>query len=173
MELRQADLGDARLNRRLRLLVDAFTAKPTAPIPEACAGMVDQAYRFFDNSALEPPDIRSAHFADTAQRWPGGDELVLAASDTSWIDYSSHPDVKGLGYQQHLGQHGLFLHSTLACTADGLPLGMLDQFTFVRDPAHFGKRRRRSHKATADKESQRWLDALQAAIDRRPPDRRR
>src|SRR5262245_31792351 len=151
-ELRQADLGDARLDRRLRRLVDAFTAKPTAPIPEACAGMVDQAYRFFDNDNVAPDDIRQAHYADTVARWPDGDEPVLLASDTTWVDYSSHPHAAGLGYQQHLGQHGLFLHSSLACTADGLPLGLLDQVVWVRDPAQFGKRAGRSRKVTAAKE---------------------
>jgi hypothetical protein len=42
-ELAQADRGDGRRNDRSRLLVDACTAQPTAPIPRACAGLVDQA----------------------------------------------------------------------------------------------------------------------------------
>src|SRR5579859_3974139 len=106
-----ADLGDARLNDRLRLLVDAFSAQPTAAIPQACAGRVDQAYRFFDNPKLQADDIRAAHYADTLARWPQEDEPVLLACDTTWVDYSSHPHARDLGYQQHLGQHGLFLHS--------------------------------------------------------------
>src|SRR5690348_11619555 len=120
-ELTRADLGDARLNHRLRLLADAFTAQPTAPIPQACAAMADTAYRFFDNPNVRPDDIRAAHYADTLARWPPGDEPVLLASDATWVDYSNHPHAAGLGYQQHLGQHGLFLHSTLACTTAGLP----------------------------------------------------
>jgi hypothetical protein len=172
MELREADLGDARLGARLRRLVDAFTACPASAIPEACAGMVDQAYRFFDNPNVRPDDIRAAHYADTRARWPAGDEPVLVASDTTWIDFTSHPRTRGLGYESRLGQNGLFLHSTLACTESGVPLGMLDQLAWVRDPADFGKKATRASRPTAEKESQRWLDALQAAIDRRPPGRR-
>jgi Transposase DNA-binding/Transposase Tn5 dimerisation domain len=171
-ELTQADLGDTRLNHRLRLLVDAFTAQPTAAIPQACAGMVDLAYRFFDNPNVHAEDIRAAHYADTVARWPTQDEPVLLASDTTWVDYSRHPHARDLGYQQHLGQQGLFLHSTLACTVAGLPLGLLDQIVWVRDPAQFGKRADRNRKGTADKESQRWLDALAACIARRPAGRR-
>lgn len=171
-ELTGADLGDIRLNGRLRSLVDAFSAQPTAAIPQACAGWVDQAYRFLDNPNVHPDDIRAAHYADTGARWPSEDEPVLLASDTTWVDYSRHPHASELGYQQHLGQHGLFLHSTLACTVAGLPLGLLDQIVWVRDPAHFGKRASRNRKGTADKESQRWLDALAACIARRPAGRR-
>jgi hypothetical protein len=171
-ELTQADLGDARLNHRLRLLVDAFTDQPTAAIPQACAGRVDTAYRFFDNPNVHPDDIRAAHYADTSARWPTEDEPVLLASDTTWVDYSRHPHARDLGYQQHLGQRGLFLHSTLACTLAGLPLGLLDQVVWVRDPAQLGKRAGRSRKGTADEESQRWLDALAACIARRPAGRR-
>src|SRR5947209_8890288 len=172
-ELTQVTLGDARLNHRLRLIVDAFAAQPTAPIPQACAGMVDSTYRFFDNSSVSPDAIRTGHYADTLARWPEhDDEPVLMASDTTWVDYSSQPQVEGLGYQQHLDQHGLFVHSTLACTVAGLPLGMIDQQVWVRDPEQFGKRKGRNRKATADKESQRWLDALSACIARRPLGRR-
>jgi len=170
-ELTQAALGDARLNHRLRRLVDALTAQPTAALPQACAGMVDPAYRFFDNPHVRPDDIRAAHYADTLSRWPPEDGPVLLASDTTWVDYSSHPHAAGLGYQQHLGQRGLFLHSTLACTAAGLPVGLLDQLVWARDPAQFGRRGGRSRKRTADKESQRWLDALAACSARRPPGR--
>ena len=94
-----ADLGAARLHDRLRLLVDAFFAQPTAAIPQACAGRVDRAYRFFDNPNVHPDDIHAAHYADTLARWPTQDERVLLASDTTGVDYSRHPHARELGYQ--------------------------------------------------------------------------
>src|SRR5262249_10358447 len=81
----------ARLNHRLRRLVDALTAQPTAALPQACAGMVDPAYRFFDNPHVRPDDIRAAHYADTLSRWPPEDGPLLLASDTTRADYSSQP----------------------------------------------------------------------------------
>ncbi len=170
-ELRHADLGDRRLNARLRAIADALTDRPTAPLPEACAGAVDQTYRFFDNPRVTPDRIRAAHYADTAARLPAGPGPVLLASDTSWLDFSTRPGTAGLGYQQHPGQHGLFLHSTLACTAAGLPVGLLDQQAFIRPPEAFGKRATRNRRPTAEKESGRWLVAAAACQGRLPADR--
>lgn len=161
-ELLHADLGDARLNARLRTLVDAFTARPAASIPEACADAVDQTDRFFANPGVRADAIRAAHYADTTARCVAAPGPIVLASDTTWLDFRIHPRTRGLGYQQHRDQHGLVLHSTLACTADGVPLGLLDQRAWARDPADFGQRRRRNQRATADKESRRWLRAWAA-----------
>jgi hypothetical protein len=170
-ELLQANLGDARLNARLRTIVDAFTARPAASIPEACSDAVDQTYRFFANPSVRPDAIRAAQYADATTRCDATSGPIVLASDTTWLDFSTHPRTRGLGYQQHLDQHGLFLHSTLACTGDGVPLGLLDQQAWTRDPADFGKRRKRNQRATADKESQRWLKAWAACQSRLPAGR--
>jgi hypothetical protein len=170
LELQQTDLGDVRLNRRLRAIVDACTTHPTAPLPEACGASLDQTYRFFDNPRVTPDAIRQAHYADTRDRCTAVTGPVLLASDTTWLDFSTHPQTAGLGYQQNLTQHGLFLHSTLACTTAGLPVGLLDQQTWIRAPAAFGQRRTRRQRRTADKESGRWWAAAAACQTRLPPD---
>jgi hypothetical protein len=54
------------------------------------------------------------------------------------------------------------MHSVLAVTPDDLPLGLLHQQIWVRDPAAVGKKHTRHQRETADKESQRWLTALAA-----------
>ena len=72
------------------------------------------------------------------------------------------PDTTGLGYLGHSKRSGLWLHSALAVTAAGVPLGLIDQRTWTRDPATLGKRAGGNKKETAEKESQRWLDALAA-----------
>jgi hypothetical protein len=56
-------------------------------------------------------------------------------------------------------------------TADGLPLGLLHLHAWGRDPAHRGQRKDRRGKETADKESQRWLDAEAACVAALPADR--
>ncbi len=158
-ELLQADLGDRRLNRRFGKIVDALTEAGAASIPQATRRDCNLVYRFFSNALVDLAELRRAHFADTAQRWVGED-LVLLPSDTTFVDYSAHQAVEGLGYWNRPDQKGLCLHSTLALTAQGLPLGLVQQYSWCRDPAHFGKRQQRRGKDTADKESQRWLDAL-------------
>jgi hypothetical protein len=165
LELRHVDLGDRRLNRRLVKLVDDLLNAPEASVPQAAGdwAATKAAYRFWDNPRVDPDDIRAAHRDSTLERLPGhrGDPL-LAIQDTTGFDFTDHPDTVGLGYLAHSKRAGLWLHSALAVTAAGVPLGLIDQRTWTRDPATLGKRARRNQKQTAEKESQRWLDALAA-----------
>jgi hypothetical protein len=165
LELRDVDLGDLRLNRRLVKLVDDLLNAPEAGVPQASGdwAATKAAYRFWDNPRVDPDDIRAAHRGSTLQRLPGHqDEPILAIQDTTSFDFTGHPDTAGLGYLAHSRRTGLWLHSVLAVTAAGVPLGAIDQRTWARDPATLGKRALRGKKETADKESQRWLDALAA-----------
>lgn len=70
-----------------------------------------------------------------------------------------------MGSLGHSKRSGVWLHTALAVSAAGVPLGPLHQFTWTRDPKALGKRAVRDKKETADKESQRWLDALAATRD--------
>src|SRR4051794_1890937 len=165
LELRHADLGDRRLNRRLVKLVDDLLAAPEASVPQASGdwAATKAAYRFWDNPRVDPDDIRAAHRAITLERLAGHhDEPILAIQDTTSFDFTDHPDTTGLGYLAHSKRRGFWLHTALAVSAAGVPLGPLDQRTWTRDPATLGKRAQRNRKETAEKESQRWLDALAA-----------
>jgi hypothetical protein len=165
LELRHVDLGDRRLNRRLVRLVDDLTHRPEASVPLASGdwAATKAAYRFWDNPRVDPDDIRAAHRHSTLERLPDPEDgPILAIQDTTSFDFTDHPDTTGLGYLGHRKRSGLWLHSVLAATSAGVPLGLIDQRTWVRDPATLGKRAQRNKKETADKESQRWLDALAA-----------
>ena len=50
-ELTRIDLGDRRLNRRARRILEKFGQKPTVSIPAACGGWGETraAYRLFDH----------------------------------------------------------------------------------------------------------------------------
>src|SRR5262249_44131945 len=96
---------------------------------------------------------------------------LLALQDTTDLNFTAHPRTHGLGYLGRATQQGLWVHSALLADADGVPLGLLHQHVWARDYAQLGKRRDRDRKATADKESQRWLDAQAATHRALPPDR--
>jgi hypothetical protein len=165
LELRHVDLGDRRLNRRLVKPVDDLLKAPEASVPQASGDWpaTKAAYRLRDNPRVDPDDIRAAHRHSTQERLSGhGGTPILAIQDTTSFDFTAHPDTTGLGYLAHSKRHGIWLHSVLAVSAAGVPLGLLDQRTWTRDPATLGKRAQRNKKETADKESQRWLDALAA-----------
>jgi hypothetical protein len=57
------------------------------------------------------------------------------------------------------------LHTTLAVTPDRVPLGVVDQQIWTRDPSQFGKRHNRKTRPTSEKESQKWLNSLVVAAE--------
>jgi hypothetical protein len=174
LELSHVDLGDLRLNRRLVKLVDDLLNAPEASVPQASGdwAATKAAYRLWDNPRVNPRDIHAAHRQSTLERLPDhAAETLLAIQDTTSFDFTDHPETTGLGYLAHSKRSGLWLHSTLAVTGSGVPLGLIDQRTWTRDPADLGKRAQRNRKETADKESQRWLDSL-AATETALPDGR-
>src|SRR5713101_9928499 len=54
------------------------------------------------------------------------------------------------------------VHSTLAFTPERVPLGLLAQHVWARDPDDVGKRTRRKQLPISQKESQKWLTSLAA-----------
>ena len=173
LELRHVDLGDQRLNKRLVKLVDDLLHAPEASVPVASGdwAATKAAYRFWDNPRVDPDDIRAAHRDVTLERLEAHrHEPLLAVQDTTSFDFTDHPGTTGLGYLGHRKRTGLWLHTALAVTAAGVPLGPLHQHTWTRDPKALGKRALRNKKETADKESQRWLDALAATEAALPPE---
>lgn len=119
------------------------------------------------NDAIPTDAIVAAHLAATRARLQG-EPTLLALQDTTALDFTHHPGLAGAGPLAHPAQQGLWVHSVLAATPDGVPLGLLHQHRWARDPATVGKRQTRRQRPTAEQESQRWLDA-QATTDAAVP----
>ena len=83
-EFETLDLGDQRLNKRAIKLLDDFSAKPTASIPQACGDWADTqaAYRFFANENVDWQDILVPHIKNSMARMAAHD-VVLCIQDTS------------------------------------------------------------------------------------------
>ena len=168
-ELRYARLGDARLNRRLMRIVEDVAAQPTASVPQASGtwAATKGAYRFWDSEQVSPEAIRASHVASTVER-VRREKVVLAVQDTTELDFAHHLATQGLGPLDNAYQRGLKVHSCLAESTQGVPLGLLHQAVWVRDPERVGIRHQRRKRETKDKESQRWLTALQASQEAVP-----
>jgi hypothetical protein len=167
-EFAGVELGDKRLGQRVQLIMTQFSQQPSASIPQACGpwGDIKAAYRFFDNDTIKPEQLLQPHRQATLQRMQA-QAIVLAVQDTTSLNYSTHPQTEGLGPISNNADKtiGLFVHSTLALTLAGQPLGLLDVQVRSRDPRRFGQGHtghQRNRKAVAEKESQRWLDSLRA-----------
>ena len=162
-EFGQAVLSDARHRRRLCLMATAFAQMPTAPIPQACpnAAETKAAYRFLENEAISPQALRAGHQQATLER-VRRHPLVLAIQDTTTLNYTTHPKTQGLGPIGSRGGPliGLLLHSTLALTPSGQPLGFLHNAVRARSGA--GKLAHRHRRKLEHKESYKWVESLQA-----------
>jgi hypothetical protein len=158
-ELGAADFGDERLNQRGRKVVERLAEQPLFSIPSACTGWaeIQAAYRFFDNDKVTPAKVLAPHVAATIERMRE-QPFVLCIQDTSELDYTGHPQTRGLGPLNYPKRRGLYVHPTLAVTPQRLCLGGIDHHLWVRDAATHGDQTRRRKKALADKESQRWVD---------------
>jgi hypothetical protein len=167
------DLGDQRLNQRAERIVQAALEHASDSIPTAAGSRAatDATYRFLDNPNVDPQDIDDAHTRSTldqAQRYPG---VLLIAQDTTDADFTSPARNGRLGQLAHAKHFGFFLHSALAMTDAGLPLGLLHQYVWMRSPEQRGQRKQRRRQETADKESQRWLDSEAACVAALPAQR--
>lgn len=168
-ELQHADLGDARLNRRLVKIVEKAAAHPESSVPEASDGWAETkaTYRFWDLKQVTPEAIRRAHTESTAER-VGACSTVLVVQDTTNLDFTRHAAVTGLGYLDAARLRGLKVHSALAVSGFGVPLGLVHQEVWIRDPEDLGKKPHRRSREIEEKESQRWLTALQATQEALP-----
>jgi hypothetical protein len=166
-ELCHLDLGDARRTRRLIQTVETLATQPETSVPQAAGSWAQTKaiYRLWSNPAVEPAAIRAAHYQRTAER-ALGQPLLLAVQDTTDLDLRHHPATTGVGALGSGQGRGLKVHSTLAVTPAGVPVGLLDQQLWARDPAQTGIRQRRRQRPTTAKESGRWLTALTAVEQR-------
>lgn len=170
-EMRTADLNDERLNRRLREVLDQFARQPTASIPAACGGQAELAgaYRLFDNPKGHFQAILQPHRDAGVQR-VAQQPRVLLVQDTTEVDLTRpQQQVAGAGPLDGGPRRGGLLHLLHAFCPDGTPLGTLYAQTWSR-PVDTPRRRTQSRSqraATAiqQKESYRWVQALQAAVD--------
>jgi hypothetical protein len=162
-ELSEANFGDQRLTKRLMRLVSDLAARPQATVPQACAdaAATKGAYRFWDHERVTPEAIRAAHRAKTVQRVQQ-ERTILAIQDTTTLNLDSHPNTTGLGPTDAHGTQGLQVHSVLAVSTHGVPLGLLHQQVWARDPEQTGKKHKRKQVPIEEKESYRWLQSLTA-----------
>ncbi len=63
----------------------------------------------------------------------------------------------------------MLVHSALAVDDDGVPLGLVWQKVWTRDPDAVGSRHDRKQRPIADKESFRWIEALRQTHERMDP----
>jgi len=125
-EFAGAELGDGRLQQRLFDLAEAFFAHPTGTIAQtlSIAG-AKAAYRFFDHEHTTLNALLKPHRLSTLARMRR-EGLVLVVQDTLRLGSEAG------------GAEALRLRTSLAFSAQGLPLGILEAATLGgKDQAAF------------------------------------
>jgi hypothetical protein len=167
----KSDFGDKRLDKRMQEIIEDISEKPNTSIPQAIEGLhqVKACYRFWDNKNVNPDRILKHHINET-MAVAGKQAVILAVQDTTELDFSTHKLTRGLGYLESLKQRGIKVHTALAISTDGLPLGMLWQKQWVRPLEEYGKKAQRKQKPIKDKESYRWPECHNAINKSLPKD---
>jgi Transposase DNA-binding len=170
--------ADERLGKRLRTLLAQMAGAMGESIPLACQDWANTkaAYRFFANDRVGEGEILGGHFLSTRGRAAGVGGPVMVLHDTTEFSYrrrrpervgqtcrvNSGKDKQGR-YRQHT-VCGLLMHSSLAVTAEGLPLGLAAVKFWTRKKFKGAAALKRKVNPTRvpieRKESVRWLDNM-------------
>lgn len=166
-EFQGIDLGDKRLNDRCVELVRELGKHPDKSIPKSCGdwSATKAAYRFFKNKDVTREALLKPHIQQTVERARAGGD-VLAIQDTTYLNYTSHPETEDLGpIGTAEGLQGLVVHNTIAVMAEtGEVLGMLNQEAWIREGRH-PKEESGSERRQRARESECWQRGVQAVTE--------
>ena len=165
-EFDRAELGDARLTRRVGMILERMSAAPAASFPKIAPShaALEGIYRFLQHDNVSFEALLAAHAAATCERIAARDErLVLVAHDTSEFFFEGEIYREGLGWLSNTKQ-GFYGHFALALSADGTrrPYGVLGlSITMPPRPAakRAAKRRKKNGAACATSDNRavnRW-----------------
>lgn len=156
-------LPDKRLKERFAKIVESLSNAAEQSIPQALGSWkaAKAAYRFFDNERVRHEDVLAGQREATRQRiQERGESTVLVVQDTTSFNFKHHPATEGMGPVENAHTAGFLAHSSLAVSPDGVPLGLVEQQVWVRDPEETGKSQQRHEREFSDKESYKWVAGL-------------
>ncbi len=182
-ELAGCSFADERLNKRFRKLLAQLGSAMGQSIPLVCQDWANTkaAYRFFSNDRVSEADILAGHFQSTRDRTVAADGLVLVLHDTTEFTYQREKSEaigitksinSGRDKAGRLRSHtvcGILMHSSLAVTTEGLPLGLAAVKFWTRKKfkgtAALKKKINPTRIPIEKKESIRWLENLKQSTE--------
>jgi hypothetical protein len=177
-ELAGCRFCDPRLGRRFRKLVGQLASRLGQTIPLAYQDWSNTkaAYRFLSNGRVNEMAILAGHFQATRERLAATDGPILMLHDTTEFSYTRESKqaigilYKTCGRKDQEGRPrlhtvcGILMHSSLAVTAEGLPLGLAAIKFWTRSKFKGTNALKRKVNPTRvpieAKESMRWLENL-------------
>jgi hypothetical protein len=182
-EVDEAAFKDPRLGRRCAEVLKQIGDAMGESIPYACQDWANTkaAYRFLSNARVDEGDILSGHFAATRARCDKFEGPILLLQDTTEFSFQ-RANVGAVGVtksvnsgrdkQGRIRHHtvcGMLMHSSLAVTTQGLPLGLAAVKFWTRKKFRGTKALKKKVNPTRvpieKKESVRWLENLRQSIE--------
>jgi hypothetical protein len=182
-ELAGCSFVDERLDKRLRRLVAQIGSAMGQSIPLVCQDWANTkaAYRFFSNDRVSEAEILRGHFQSTRDRTVAIVGPVLVLHDTTEFTYQrENTDAIGITKSINSGRDkagrlrshtvcGILMHSSLAVTIEGLPLGLAAVKFWTRKKfkgtAALKKKINPTRVPIEKKESIRWLENVQQSTE--------
>lgn len=149
---------DVRHGRRPRQLLEQYSSRIGATTPWASQDWANAktAYRFFANDRISEANILTGHIASTRERFAATSGFpMLVLHDTTELSYryedtapigilvKTRIDKGKLKQPRYHTSCGILMHSSLAVTAAGQPLGLTAIKFWNRDKFHGANRLKR------------------------------
>ena len=177
------EFRDVRLDKRFRKLIEQVESSRGPSIPLACQDWANTkaAYRFLSNDRVSEEKILVSHFQSTRGRAAASEGPILVLHDTTEFTFQrTKPRLIGVTYNVNSGRDkegrirshtvcGILMHSSLAVTTEGLPLGLAAIKFWTRKKFKGCAALKRKVNLTRipieKKESIRWLNNLTQSTD--------
>jgi len=168
-EFGDCELGDERLTRRLVKIASDQAAQPSGSYSQAAGGNrhdLKGYYRFLNNPSphLDVDTLLEGHRARTIRRM-SQESTALIVQDSSNLNYSTRSHCQGLGQigtnQTGAKSLGLRLHSSLALSQEGLPLGIVQ----IQGDAPQSAKGKDPGRPIEEKDSYRWLKGFEEVTE--------
>jgi len=180
-EIDSSQFKDKRIGNRFKQILSVLGSLPGESIPQVCQSWAETkaVYRFLSNERVDPQEMLSGHYHESAKRIAANDGPVLVLHDTCEFTFK-RKDPKPIGSTRKIPSneriHGAFghsrtacgclLHASLAITPEGLPVGLTATHQWSRREFKGTNAKKNKINPTrvpiARKESQKWLDNITA-----------
>ncbi|QPR66515.1 IS4 family transposase [Lysinibacillus macroides] len=171
-EFKDMGIACGRTIKRVIRSMQTLSKQMGASIASASADKAEAKaiYRLLANPKVTPSVLLQTHRKATMAHIKKREEsVILVVQDTTTLNYTAHKKTEGLGDFGASPHHqGLLLHSAIAVTTDGIPLGLLDQFVWTRPVEERGKRTAKRQRPIEAKESYKWLKSMDNSCKNQP-----
>lgn len=162
-----ADLhfGDKRLDERLVKMMNSFAKAPDKSIFLASGGRSEAkaAYRFLKNENVGAALLlRGAACATKEKIIRTQEKEILCIQDTTAVGFGERTKIKDMGYYCDKDLLGMNVHSCIAVTREGIPLGIMHQQYDTRESRKDTSRTKEQKRSRPieEKEDYRWIQTI-------------